>query len=226
MVLELNGREKCREFYGRHTEQMPNLIADGRTPMSVAELIQIRLDVRNSPDSIKSIWMDNYFDTGDSVAYHPDGNLKIVLDSPYFRDINPDTPRNIFGALILTEDVYNALEGEEFKKGKSGKVDELLSKKDVKSHPVWKILARDQTLLNEYADLVFAEAKERFGYNTAMGIFLRSADGENPEMRGLGIYRLEGRSSANGRDFIGSNHGRLLGMAPKVQELKSLEGKL
>src|SRR3989338_5981320 len=89
--------------------------------------------------------------------------------------MNTKSKRN-GGALILGEDVYNALQGEEFKKGKLGKVNEALSKADVKSHPVWKTLARDQGLLNDYVDYIFAEGKERFGYDTAMGVFPDSAD--------------------------------------------------
>ena len=45
MALKLNAtREAYREFYGRNVEQMPKLIADGRVPMSVAGLMQRRLD--------------------------------------------------------------------------------------------------------------------------------------------------------------------------------------
>ena len=172
MVLKLNAaREAYKEFYGRNTEQMPKLIADGRVPMNVAQLMQRKLDVRNSDTDVKSSYLDNYFDTGDAVAYHPDGRAKIVLDSQTLRDMTPKSELYC-GALVLTEDAYNALQGEEFKKGKLGKVDEWLSREAVKSHPVWKVLARgDQALLNDYADYIFSEGKQRFGYDTAMGVF-------------------------------------------------------
>src|SRR3990167_500605 len=136
MALKLNAtREAYQEFYGRNVEQMPKLIADGRVPMNTAQLMQRRLDVRNSDTKVKSAYMDNYFDTGDGVAYHPDGRVKVVLDSQTLREMTPDTQR-VGGALLLTEDVYNALEGEEFKKGKLGKVNDWMSREDVKAHPV------------------------------------------------------------------------------------------
>ena len=58
MALKLNAtREACREFYGQNVEQMLKLIADGRTPMNTAQLIQRRLDVRNSDDVKALIWI-------------------------------------------------------------------------------------------------------------------------------------------------------------------------
>jgi len=202
-------------YKGRNTEQMPKLTADGRMPANVSQLMQRKLDLRNDETGVKDFYMDNYFDTGDGVVYHPDGRVKIVLDSQHLRDMTPESPRN-GGALILGEDVYKALEGEEFKEGKLGKVNERMSKADVKSHPVWKVLARDQGLLDDYADYIFAEGKERFGYDTAMGIFPGSANGETPEMRAWFVYRLVNRSDASGRIDLDYDYGRLLGIAPEA----------
>ncbi len=215
MALKLNtSGETYKKFYGRNTEQMPKLIAEGRVPMNVAQLMQIRLDVRNSDAKVKSFYMDNYFDTGDAVVYHPDGRVKIVLDSQTLREMTPDTQR-VGGALLLTEDAYNTLEGEEFKKGKLGKVETWLSKKDVKVNPVWRVLARDQALLDDYADYIFAERKQRFGYDTAMGVYPDSA-GDNLKMRAWCVGGLGYMSYAYGGDVLGIGSGRLLGIAPEA----------
>ena len=216
MALKLNAtREAYREFYGRNVEQMPKLIADGRVPMSVAGLMQRRLDVRNSDADVKTSYMDNYFDSGDAVVYHPDGRVKIVLDSQTVRDITPKSElRN--GALILTEDAYNDLQGAEFKKGKLGKVDERLSREQAKAHPVWKVLARDQALLNDYVDFIFAEGKQRFDYDTAMGVYPSSAQGSTPDLRAWCVNRLEVRSYAYGRYHLDDDYGRFLGIAPEA----------
>lgn len=227
MTIKLNTSgegERFKEFYGRNTEQMPKLIAEDRVPMSVAGLMQRRLDVRNASEDVKNYWMDNFFNTGDAAVYHPDGRVKIVLDSQYLREMTPDTQRN-GGALVLTEDIYNSLEGEEFKKGKLGKTDEWISKKDVKNHGVWKALARDQSLLDDYTDLIFAEVEEKFGYDNAMGVFPISTNGDTPEMRAWCVGRV-GRSNVNGRYNFDNGGGRLVGVAPEVQEIKSLEKKL
>jgi len=225
MVLKLNEamptREAYREFYGRNVEQMPQLIADGRVPMNVAQLMQRRLDVRGADANLKSAWMDNYFDTGDAVAYHPDGRVKVILDSPTLRGITPESKRN-GGALVLGEDVYKALEGEEFKKGKLGKTDAWMSKSDVKSHPVWKALARDKALLGAYADLIFAEGKERFGYDTAMAVYSYSCQGDSPEMRAWFVLGLGIGSGVLGRGLLNLNNGRFVGIAPEVPVAKNL----
>ena len=204
-----------KEYFGDSAVQMPKLIADGRVPMNFAQLMQRRLDVRNSDKSVKSSYMDNYFDTGDAVVYHPDGRVKIVLDSQTLRDMTPESPRSN-GALTLTEDVYKSLQGEEFKKEKLGKTESPLSREDVKAHLVWKALARDQALLNDYADYIFVEGKERFSYDTAMGIYLSSVQGNTPEMRAWCVGRLGNGSYADGRGYLDYDCARFVGIAPEA----------
>ncbi len=220
MSLRLNPEtEGFKEFYGRSTEQMQELIADGRVPLSVAGLMQRRLDVRNFDAKVKSSYMDSCFDTGDAVVYHPDGRLKIVLDSQYLREMTPQTQRND-GALVLTQEQYDAMDGEDFKKGELGKTEDWLSKADVKRHPVLKVLARDQALLNDYADLIFVDGKEKFGYDKAMGVFIDSTNGDTPEMRAWFVDELGLRSGVFGRYDLGNGGGRLVGVVPEAQGAK------
>ena len=124
------------------------------------------------------------------------------------------------GALILGEDVYKALQGEEFRKGMLGKTTgEWLSKPEAKSHPVWKVLARDQALLDDYVDYIFAKCKEqeRFGYDTAMGVSLVDSCSRNsPEMNVWCVGGLGGRSGAYGWVDLGGVSGRLVGIAPEA----------
>lgn len=218
MTLNLSEkRETYQEFYGRNIEQMPKLIADGRVPMNTAQFMQKRLDVRNASEDVKDYWTNNYFDTADAVVYHPDESggwdkLKIDLDSQYLREMISESSRN-GGALILGEDVYNALEGEEFTRKQLGKINESLSRKDIKSHPAWRVLARDQTLLNDYVDFVLEEAKERFGYNTTMPVYTALTCGNLPEMRGLCISGIGTRSCARGIGSLDDCLGLLIGKA-------------
>lgn len=211
--LNLTG-EAFRDFYGRNVVQMPKLIADNRVPMNIAQLMQRRLELRNSNNlEVKSYWTHNYFDTGDSVIYHPDGRVKIDLDSQKLKDMTSESNRKD-GALILTEDTYKVLEGVEFKKGKLGKVNESLTLADAKSHPIWKVLARNQVLLNDYADYIFTDGKQRFGYDIAMGIYLDS-DLDSPNMMAWFVSGIGYKSNAFGGynlDYV----GRFVGIAPDL----------
>jgi hypothetical protein len=54
-------------YTGSNVRQMPKLIADGRVPASVSQIMQRRLNLRN--DEEYDFFMNNYFDTGDAVGY-------------------------------------------------------------------------------------------------------------------------------------------------------------
>ena len=71
-------------------------------------------------------------------------------------------------------------------------------------------------MLNDYADYIFAEGKERFSYDTAMGVYPDSA-GNDVKMRTCFVGRLGSRSDAYGRNDLNfSGGGRLVGIAPEV----------
>ena len=64
MALQLNEQVvPYREFNGANTAQMPLLIKNGRVPMSVANLMDRRLEVKDAKYSseVRAAWHDNYF---------------------------------------------------------------------------------------------------------------------------------------------------------------------
>ncbi|MBU0894829.1 MAG: hypothetical protein KKB88_05290 [Nanoarchaeota archaeon] len=188
---------------------MPKLIAEGRNPLSVAGLMEARL--KHGKDL--SDWMDNYFFTGDAVVYHPDGRVKVVTDSEHLRGINSQSELRL-GALILHDGVYDTLQGQEFTRSELEKhTGDWLSAKTVKKNPLWKALARDQNLLNEYTDFTFSEAKTRFKYDKNMGVYLSSATGDSPLLRAWYVGKLGLRSDAYGRDDLDIGDGRFVGVS-------------
>ncbi len=211
-----------KEFYGKNNEQMSKLIEEGRIPLSVAGLMEKRLEVlTNSSDEVRSAWWNNYFDTGDGIFYHPDGDLKVVLGAQPIRDMTGDS-KLYSGALVLGEDrdssiaVYSSLDGVELKRSDlEGQVGKVLSKDAVKNHPIWNALVTDKALLNEYVDATFAQGKERFDYDNMMGVWTSS-----PQDVATGRLWLVGNllnsSSAGGNGSIGSYDGRLVGVAPEA----------
>lgn len=225
MGLKLNELPQIyEEFCGKGLEQMPKLIAEGRVPMSVVGLMQARLDVRNSSDDVKSAWMDNCFNTGDAIVYHPDGRAKIVLDSQYLREMTTETPLRDAAALVLTQEQYGAMDGEEFQKGELGKTDDYwFSKKDVKAHPVWRILARDQALLDDYTDYIFSELKGKKGNvvdDIGMGIFSSpKIYGDTPEIRAWDVTGIFRSSTLGDRGGFNIENGCLVGILSKSESV-------
>ena len=166
--LQLNDPvQDYKEFYGRNTEQMPKLIAEGRTPLPTSGLMKRRLEARNASETVKDSWLYNYFDTGDAIAYHPDGMGKIVLNAQPLKEINLES-RLSNGALILPDGIYEALEGRELSKSDLEKYasGNRLKQKEVISNPVWQALSEDENLLKEYTGLVSSQ-----GYDKAMAVY-------------------------------------------------------
>ena len=214
MALDLNNVvAPYQEFYGRVVGTMPNLV-DGRVPASVSDVMAQRLH------SGKQDWKDNYFFVGDAIAYHPDGKFKIVLDSESLRGLNSQSTLS-FGALVLEDGAYETLKGVEFKRNElSSQLNIDLTADEAKVHPVWKVVARDQDLLNAYIDTMYPEMKQRFGqgntnYDNNMGFYVE--DGEKrPTLRALVVRRLGSRSQLYGRYDLDGDYGRLVGVAPEA----------
>ena len=222
MALKLNRVQKYREFYGRNIDQMPLLVADRRTPLSVEGLIDLRFEALALEDGVddefKAAYVNNYFDTGDAVLYHPDGRIKIVYDSQALREMNSDS-KLVDGALVLGNDAYD-VEGWEFKPSELANManGRALTLQEARTHPLWQVLARGkQDKLDNYTGRIFKAAKERFGYDQNMGIYLGSATKEKVTVRSWYVIRLDDRSSADGGDNLDSSCGRLVGVATESQ---------
>ncbi len=231
MSLQLNiPFDNHKEFYGKTTEQMPLLIAEGRSPLSAAGLMRKRLEVLASgvPDDIKLVWWDNYFDTGDGAVRNSDGRLKIVSDAQYLRQLSPETVL-VDRAVPFSDDVYKGLVGEEFSSQQVERYfNKPLSKSDAKTNPGWIALAMgDKSLLAEIVDATFAQAKERLGYDgKMMGIYQSVVPSEGAAGRLWFVARLVDSisdSRAGGSGSLDDDGGRLVGVAP---EARAAAGKI
>ncbi len=228
MSLKLNEPQVYKEFYGKNIDQMPKLIAEGRTPLSVNGLMNRRLEVLKSDNAeLKAAWIDNYFDTGDGCSRNTNGNLKVVYDAKKLRELNSES-KLPNGDILLGDSDYRKLEGPEFKKAVLDKyAGRSLTKQEVLHNPLWLALAReDKSLLREYASKIFSEAKTRFSYNENMGLYLPSVQ-EKPIMRSWFVWGLDDGSDANGDYDLGVAGSRLVGVTPGAQVIaKNLEGKV
>ncbi len=202
-------RETYKGFYGKDTEEMPLIKADGRIPMNTSQLMQRRLELVNGPAGPRDFYTSTPLSTGDAIAYHPSGRVKIILNSKSIMDMTPEAPR-IGGDLLIIEDVYPSLEAQEFRIKDLGKINERLSRDEAKNSLVWKILSRDQSLLEEYVDYVFSTVEKRFGYQSAMGVYLDSPSAR-PKIREWTIFGLGSRSGIYGRIVFG--YDRFIGIS-------------
>ena len=102
---------------------------------------------------------------------------------------------------------------------------DAITSKDAKSNPLWQALARDPKLLNEYVDLIFAQAKQQFDYDKNLGVYVRDASDVSKDaatMRSWFVDGLEDGSDASGRIDLDYSVGRLVGVAPEAQAAKSV----
>lgn len=183
--------EIYKEFFELGSEGISTILAKGRIPMNTAQLMQRRLEVRNSPMEVRYSWMSYSFYTSDAVIYNPNGKIKIVLDSPRLRKVISESESK-YGSLFISKENYKSLQGEVFKKSELEKIANFpLSKKDVESNPIWKLLARgDQSLVKEYVDLVFAGRTN----HPSMGVYFWEDNRKSGAPR-IKLWRVKGIST-------------------------------
>ena len=229
-MSELQLNEPTIEYFnGRNVDKMPELIAKGMTPLSVSGLMRRILQSQYGSEYVRNALMHNHHDTGDGIAYHPDGRIKVVHDAKPLREMNSES-QLVNGALVLPDGLYENLEGQEFtRKNIQRYVGEALTSKEAKSNPLWQALARDPKLLNEYVDLIFSQAKQQFDYDKNMGVYVRDASDVSKDaatMRPWFVGELRFRSVALGGDDLDDSYGRLVGVAPEAQAAKSEDPRL
>jgi len=223
MRLRLNEPlEKFKEFYGSNLREMPKLLAEGRVPMSVADVMKERLELRHSDDAeLRSNWMNNYFDSGDGALYLPDGKLVVAYDSKAIREMTPES-KLVPGtrALDLSGVSLRGIKGSRFTERDLGKmiIRQRLTLDQAKDHPIWQALARgDKNLSDAYAEMIFKD----HGYDEAMGIWLDSSKSDVPNMRAWCVNRAFNRSDTYGFINLGCSNGRLVGkLASETQRKK------
>ena len=197
MGLRLNEHATYyKEFYGKYHEQLPRLRAEGFTPLSIEHLMRRRIEVLTADSKVRDAWWDDYFDTTDGAAFHPDGRAKIVLDAEPLTQISPYVERSLKGEYLLLHDTFNKLEGLELTAEEIEKYHEIrIPAPQAASNPIWQHLARDQTLLNDYVDAV-SKMAESHGEPNNMTLYFSSRDShEQPIIRPVGLSYYGGRAA-------------------------------
>ncbi|MEK6960889.1 MAG: hypothetical protein AABX47_06975 [Nanoarchaeota archaeon] len=197
-------------FPGTLIEQMPILIAQGMTPISAADLMRQRIWALSQPTEVKILWWNNHFHLGDAVLYHPDGKIKIELDSQLLRQLNAQSKLQD-GQLGIDSETYLSSRGKEFDGKEISPLGLPLSKTSILAHPLWNYLAREKELLEEYTTAVFEETQQ-FKYESNMGVYINFTQGQMPLAVALCMSELAGRSILY-NSVLDHNKVRLIGTA-------------
>ena len=233
-------------YNGRNTEQMPKLIADGRVPMNIFQLMQRKLGLINDDSSVKDFFMDNYFDTGDLKAQRGD-EVKLVLTTyadgsitdlgrKYLELINPEEVLVNRAVNLGIEERYDNLQGNGVVVTRADKLAKALctplSQEDVKDSLFWKVMLRHSDevpkeftvpgLHEEVIPYIFSEYQRRFAKDekidnlNLMGVYLDSYKTSDSEMRAWCVSRLGRGSYASGGLALDDDDGRFVGIAPEA----------
>ena len=225
-----------KEFYGKNTEQMPKLLAEGLVPANASDIMKYRLKGDN-------FFINNYFDTSDLIAYDSDKSDKIKFILTVNNNgkitkngrnalnlINPQ--ESLISGAMGSQDKYGSLSGNgiiEISKSELGKLNEYLTRDEILNSKSWRILARhpnevpkeyaeDEKLLLEYADKIQSITRDR----TNMGVFLDSHS-KNSKLRAWFLYRPECRSNASASNYLDDIYGRFVGFSGGATEKSRLE---
>ena len=224
-------------YNGRIIDQMPKLIVQGYTPITVAQIMEQRILAWQSLDfeieqrlkqkffnpklknkELATVWGNNSFYSGDSIIYHPDGRIKVVHDSKTLRCINDTSPLKLNGSLVLPEGTFETAEGQEFSREDVDKfTGKYLKQKEVFENPIWQALARgDKELLKTYVGQVYSKNNDPDLMKIHVSKEKSDFEAERPwYLNGLGI------SSAVGSDINGlldNIDGHLIGIPQKLED--------
>ena len=235
MTLQLSV-EPIKEFYGRMTDRMPELVSgmkDGeqvdiaREPAHLAFIYDQRV---NGTEPFKTAFQSNYFFTADGAAKDIAGNQKIVLSASALRDVNPQSELSR-GTLMISEEAYEAFSGQGVLTLTREEVASLHGKGYVrkegsdlfvpKSDMVEKVhehLSRGRINLADYAGEVAENTSSRFGnkVNQVMTFYFDQSDQDSYFVRPVVVDRTVNVSSVNADDDLGNYDGRLAGVAPEA----------
>ncbi len=194
-------------FEGDYRTKMAELREAGYTPWSTEDW----MDARNGVNSNHPFW-NNYGDTDFGIA----GSKRKIYLTPRSERLRAVTPRTRLtdgGLRFDSEDAAKAYNRNDLILGQD------LTDEEARTSQVWlDFAAGDQKRLDKYVEKTFRFGKDKFNYNTMMGIFVPEEGNE----RAVVLDRLGGRSQAygglldGGTRFVGVRGG-----APQARGKKS-----
>lgn len=210
-----------REFPGQNIYQMPEIRKAGLVPANAMQVMR---------GIIAGKLYGKQYDSVDGIAYHPDGQVKIVLDAQELLELTTQSTL-LYGSLVLLDGAWESLEGEVFTRSHvieygdkwlTNDPAEEASPRYAKSNPFWREFARSQELHEKYVDFV----SKKLGRTDDMMKVLFARRPDTPTMH---LWCLDGfgysSCSAYGNYSLRNDDSRLVGIA-ETRNDPSLENKL
>ncbi len=100
-------------FKGPQTEVNLKIIKEYRRQLSICDVSELVVSRDKEFFPFAKYLFKQGLDTRDGIAYHPAGKIKICLDAEPFNNMNIESKLEK-GALIITPEEYDLLDGEEY----------------------------------------------------------------------------------------------------------------
>ncbi|HLD40395.1 MAG TPA: hypothetical protein VJB13_04605 [Candidatus Nanoarchaeia archaeon] len=194
---------------GEYRTQMDKLVREGYLPLSTEDI----MDLRNLVLGYDFLWK-NYFHTDFGLAGTLD-NIYLFPHSQRLRAVTPET-LHIMGGIALTEEDLS--QAQIFSRGDLILARDL-TEKEAKKSPLWLAFADgNQDRLERYIENTFRFGKDKYGYQTMMGIFTFT-DSSLLE-RSVSLSMLYGGAQAIGYGHINYRMSHLFGiLADRKKEI-------
>lgn len=188
---------------------IPQSVEEGYNLFSIMGVMNLRTKYKKKFKDI----MNDCFDTIDVVAYNATGDVKIIRNSKHLLNLNQNSILKE-NALFLSNSEFEELIGNDVlyltKKEKEKIHEKGYTLESVKDSEEWNFLARENSRLVKYADVVFPKVKEKFGYEKAMKINFDSRSDFN-KIRTINANGLLNTFDANAWYDLGANSSKFIG---------------
>ena len=194
-------RDGSKLYQGRYIDVMPALLKDRLTPISPASVMDARNKAVGTGNQ-DSLW-NIYYDTDFGLA----ADSKKVYLFPHSKELRKVSAET---ELIANGIQIKNTSGAKVFKRKDLKLNERLTEKEARSHPLWDAIAENKGRLDSYVQNTFKLGKDKFNYAEMMGFYV--PNDSKPILRAVVLDRLYNWSYAGGSRDLVNGDARLVGV--------------
>lgn len=201
MENNTSGRIVYSLYIGNPLKEISQMQDDTKL-MSVNDLAKIRIHIRDNCSNLENSWkyfLDNDFICGNAIIYHPSGDIKISSNVENLKKlVKKENLRR--GAIVISNEIYESLDGIITKKDKINNHGVFQKKEDVLLNPTWNYLIQDKKLLEEYVNFTYEKTShEIFNFKNPLEIYSGDCNRKNILMKLISMETVNHGSCLDGR---------------------------